>query len=97
MRDTTRCDVLPPLVQEPMDVNLKYGLGLLAVLVVIAGIFWWRGRNRRRLKKYRASWEQRSTMIRLKRDRNMLASDPDLQTRPPAPGDEPAEGRRGRE
>jgi hypothetical protein len=79
-----------------MDVNLKYGLGLLAVLVVIAGIAWC-GRNRRRLKKYRASWEQRSTMIRLKRDRNMLASDPDLQTRPPAPGDKPAEGGRRRE
>ena len=97
MRDTMPCGVLAPLVQELMDVNLKYGLGLLAVLVVIAGIVWWRGRNRRRLKKYRASWEQRSTMIRLKRDRNMLASDPDLQTRPPASGDKSAEGGRRRE
>jgi hypothetical protein len=72
---------------------LKYGLALLAVLVVIVGIVvWWRGRKLRRLRKYRQSWEQRSTMMRIKRDRNLRESDPDLESRPPVPGDDPASG-----
>jgi hypothetical protein len=77
---------------------LKYGLALLAIVVVVAGIVvWWRGRKRRRLRKYRQSWEQRSTMLRIKRDRNLRDSDPELESRPPVPGEDPASrGRRRR-
>jgi len=64
-------------------VTLVYGLGLLAALV-IAWIAVRRGQQRRRLKKYRESWEQRGTVLRIKRDlKNMRATDPGVQTRPP--------------
>lgn len=80
-----------------MSPALKYALASLAVVVVIAGIVvWWRGRKRRRLRKYRQSWEQRSTMLRIKRDRNLRDSDPDLESRPPLPGDTPPSGGRRR-
>jgi len=66
-----------------------YGLGVLAAL----GILWIAVRalrQRWRLKKYRASWEKRGTMLRIKRDRDMRARDPDLQTRPPTHNDGPS-------
>lgn len=66
-----------------------YGLVVLAALVIL-----WIAvralRQRRRLKKYRASWEKRGTMLRIKRDRDMRARDPDLQTRPPTHDDGPS-------
>ena len=80
-----------------MSPALKYTLVLLAVLAVVGGIVvWWRGRKIRRLRKYRQSWEQRSTMIRIKRDRNLRESDPDLESRPPVPGKDPPGGERKR-
>jgi hypothetical protein len=74
-------------------VTLVYGLGLLAALV-IAWIAVRRGRHRRRLKTYRESWEQRGTVLRIKRDqKNMRATDPELQTRPPMSEDGTSSGR----
>ena len=73
--------------------TLIYGLGLLAALV-IAWIAVRRGQQRRRLKKYRESWELRGTVLRIKRDqKNMRATDPDLQTRPPMSEDGTSSGR----
>jgi hypothetical protein len=62
--------------------SFLYGLGVLVALIIL----WFAVRalrQRRRLKKYRASWEKRGTMLRIKRDRDLRARDPDLQTRPP--------------
>lgn len=75
--------------------GLVYGLGLIAALVIV-WIAVRRGRQRRRLKKYRESWEQRSTVLRIRRDRDMRAADPDMQTRPPKTDDGRSSGRRER-
>ena len=71
-----------------------YGLALLAAIIIV-----WiavRSQKRRRLKKYRRSFEQRPTVLRIRRDQNMRARDPDLQTRPPTQEDGPSSGRRVR-
>lgn len=71
---------------------LIYGLVLLAALAIV-----WiavRGRKRRRLKKYRKSFENRETVLRIKRDLNMRARDRDLQTRPPTHEDGPSSPKR---
>jgi hypothetical protein len=72
-----------------------YGLGLLAALIIV-WIVVRRGRQHRRLKKYRQSWEKRPTVMRIKGDRDMRDRDPDLQTRPPTYEDGPSSGERRR-
>jgi hypothetical protein len=62
--------------------TLIYGVGLLAALIIV-WIAVRRGRQRRRLKKYRQSWATRPTVLRIKGDLDRRARDPDLQTRPP--------------
>ncbi len=68
---------------------LIYGLALLAALIIV-WIAVRRGRQHRRLKKYRQSWEKRPTVMRIKGDRDMRARDPDLETRPPTYDDAPS-------
>jgi hypothetical protein len=75
--------------------DLKYGLALLALLtvLVIAWVVVRRGEPRRRLKKYRESWEQRGTVLRINRDRAMRAADHlDVQTQAPPKGELSANG-----
>ncbi len=48
-------------------VDPKYGLALLALfaVLILAWIVVRRGERRRRLNKYRESWEQRGTVLRI--------------------------------
>ena len=73
---------------------LIYGLALLAALIIV-WIAVRRGRQRRRLKKYRQSWEKRPTVMRIKGDRDMRDRDP-LETRPPTYDDAPSSSERRR-